>query len=316
MSSLFRYFQNGFRSQVKDDHAVELDKIGIDPKQDFAYKEEEIKDDDKGKDEDDEDYEDEDVFVLANSQTEEGEISLEIVYENTKPGQLERGGENTDVGSPKMVGDGTLAGEVWERMNSQANVTSAAFQDTTLAKVLSEAALSPVEGDKTMLWRKYNDQADASHFPDTTLCQVLSQAVLSPETKEKTAPGDQSVLWRKFNNQADMTNFQDTTLCQILDKAVVSPVSKTIDESKKRLSKMGDKTMLKNMWKNVNSEGEVTLMGRIDDVLENDRKADLPSPLQSQVICLAGNLKLMCISCKYGNNLDDVFCANVGKSMD
>ena len=297
MSSLFRYFQNGFRSKVKDDHAVELDKIGIDPKQDFADKEEEIKDDDKGKDEnkdeDDEEQEDEDVFVLANSQTEEGEISLEIVYENTKPGQLERGGENTDVGSPKMVGDGTLAGEVWERMNSQANVTSAAFQDTTLAKVLSEAALSPVEGDKTMLWRKYNDQADASHFPDTTLCQVLSQAVLSPENKENTAPGDQSVLWRKFNKQADMTNFQDTTLCQILDKAVVSPVSKTVDESMKRLSRMGDKTMLKNMWKNVNSEGEVTLMGRIDDVLENDRKTDLPSPLQSQVIFLAGNSKLM-----------------------
>ena len=313
MSSLFRYFQNGFRSQVKDNHAVELDKIGIDPKQDFADKEEEIKDDDK--DEDDEDYEDEDVFVLANSQTEEGEISLEIVYENTKTGQVERGGENTDVGSPKMVGDGTLAGEVWERMNRQANVTSAAFQDTTLAKVLSAAALSPVEGDKTMLWRKYNDQADASHFPDTTLCQVLSQAVLSPENKENTAPGDQSVLWRKFNNQADMTNFQDTTLCQILDKAVVSPVSKTVDESMKRLSKMGDKTMLKNMWKNVNSEGEVTLMGRIDDVLmENDRKTDLPSPLQSQVIFLAGNSKS--ISWNYGNIFDDLFCANVGKSMD
>ena len=285
---------------------MELDKIGIDPKQDFADKEEEIKDVDKGKDEDeDEDDEDyEDVFVLANSQTEEGEISLEIVHENTKSGQVDRGGENTDVGSPKMLG------EVWERMNRQANVTSAAFQDTTLAKVLSAAALSPVEGDKTMLWRKYNDQADANNFPDTTLCQVLSQAVLSPENKENTAPGDQSVLWRKFNKQADMTNFQDTTLCQILDKAVVSPDNNAVDESK---SKMGDKTMLKNMWKNVNSEGEVTLMGRIDDVLENDRKTDLPSPLQSQVFFLAGNSIFIWISCNYGKILDDLFCANVGK---
>ena len=187
-----------------------------------------------------------------------------------------------------------MTGEVWERMNRQANTTSSSgFQDTTLAKVLSEATLSP--GDNTLagqMWRKYDAQADATHFQDTSLARVLSDAV--PQSSEETkssdgqtaSDGDKTLLWRRYNEQADTTHFQDTTLCQILAKVVVSPENKSATEGKK-LSQMGDKTMLNNMWADVNGEGEVTLMGRIEDELGNNETAadawDLPSPLQSQV---------------------------------
>ena len=287
--------------------------------------------------------EDEEVFVLAKSQTEEsGEEDDEIVvlYEKSKDEMDDTEKANSDMGSPKSIGDATMAGEVWERMNGQANITSG-FQDNTLDKVLSEASLSPKiksalgdktlagqiwrkydaqadmthfqdttlsrvlsdeafqspevkrdektsPGDKTQLWNKYNEQADKSHFQDTTLARVLSDAVQSPE---KNSAGEKTLLWDKYDEQANMTHFQDTTLCQILAKVVVSPENKSTEEGKKDKTRMGDKTMLNKMWNDVNREGEVTLMGRIERqtaAAASDFNpavmSDLPSPLQSQVL--------------------------------
>ena len=188
-------------------------------------------------------------------------------------------------------------------MNNQANITSG-FQDTTLARVLSKAVLSPKIdgglGDKTLageMWRKYDAQADTSRFQDTTLAKVLSEAVSSPEIKrngQAAAAGDKTQLWRKYNEQADMTHFGDSTLGQILAKVVVSPENKSSEECRKGKKRMmGDKTMLNNMWNDVNGEGEVTLMGRMgierqtaaaaSDFNPGPPMTDLPSPLQSQV---------------------------------
>ena len=342
MSALFRYLKNGLVRKVKEDLPEEPEEI-VGKDKDMPEQPHET----VGKDM--EGDEDEEVFVLANSQTEEfGEENDEIVvlYEKSKDEMDHTVEAKTFMGSPKSVGDATMAGQVWERMNGQANITSG-FQDTTLAKVLSEASLSPkiesgpgdrtlagqiwrkydeqadithfqdttlarvlsdtalqspemkrdeqtVPGDKTLLWSKYNEQADMTSFQDTTLAKVLSDVDLqSPEKKreEQTVPGDKTLLWSKYNEQADMTHFQDTTLCQILAKVVVSPGDKSIEEGKKSKMQMGDKTMLNNMWNDVNREGEVTLMGRIErqtaaaaSDFNPAAMSDLPSPLQSQVV--------------------------------
>ena len=308
MSALFRFLQNGLRRHVKEDlpedpgemvglgDMEEKNKnqnVNVDKAVDENKNADKETDENQNKDMDEEEEDDEEVFVLANSQTEksqeeDNEDELIVLYDKSKE-EMET--KTADMDSPKRVGDATMTGEVWERMNRQANITSSGFHDTTLAKVLSEATLSP--GDNTVagqMWSKYNAQADATHFQDTSLARVLSDAVpQSPETKSSDGQtGDKTLLWRRYNEQADATHFQDTTLCQILAKVAVSPENKSIAEGKK-LPQMGDKTMLNNMWADVNKEGEVTLMGRIEDELGNNETAaaawdlDLPSPLQSQV---------------------------------
>ena len=294
MIRAFRYLQNGLRRQVKEDLPEDPgEMVGLGDLEEENKKENADKNVDENQNMDMDEEEDEEVFVLANSQTEESKEEdnadeIIVLYEKSK--------KEMEIKTPqKRVGDATMTGEVWERMNRQANTTSSSsgFQDTTLAKVLSEATLSP--GDNTLagqMWRKYDAQADATHFQDTSLARVVSDAV--PQSSEETkssdgqtaSDGDKTLLWRRYNEQADTTHFQDTTLCQILAKVVVSPENKSATEGKK-LSQMGDKTMLNNMWADVNGEGEVTLMGRIEDELGNNETAadawDLPSPLQSQV---------------------------------
>ena len=300
MSALFRYLQNGLRRQLKEDLPKDpVEMVGLGCMEEKNKNADKDKDVDENKDTDEEEEDGEEVFVLANSQTEESQEDdandIIVLYEKSK-GEVESIRATADDGSPKRVGDATMTEGVWERMNGQANITSSEFPNTTLAKILSEAALSP--GDNTLagqMWRKFDEQADATHFQDTSLARVLSDAVpQSPEIKlsdGQTAPGDKTLLWRKYNEQADTTHFQDTTLCQILAKVVVSPGDKSIDESKKDKTRMGDKTMLNKMWNDVNSEGEVTLMGRIERqtaAAASDFNpavmSDLPSPLQSQVL--------------------------------
>ena len=255
------------------------------------------------------DSESEEEFVLAKSHTENSSESDEMVVPSEKPKEEVKTGE----------------GEAQDKMNKEAIATSrdrstTSSLEATIADISSdEASCFPKAnkaplGDETLLgqiWGKYNKQADMTHFQDTTLKKVLSDAVLSPEMKstaEKRAAGDKtltSALWGKFDAQADQTNYQDTSLCQILAKVTVSPEEKE--------GRLGEKTMLRNLWSKVimvlmtmmmmkmlqnllpkvNTEGEVTLLGRIGDAmieteaadcgLDDEATHDLPSPLLSQV---------------------------------
>ena len=193
------------------------------------------------------DSESEEEFVLAKSHTENSSEPDEMVVPLEKPKEEVNTGE----------------GEAQDKMNKEAIATSTdrstiSYLDATVADISSgEASCSPKAnkaplGDETLLgqmWGKYNKQADMTNFQDTTLRKVLSDAVLSPEMKstaEKRAAGDKtltSALWGKFDAQADQTNYQDTSLCQILAKVTVSPEQKE--------GKLGEKTMLRNLWSKV-----------------------------------------------------------------